>query len=101
TVEAQLERGEALREKALRGIGLGGGVPQGAGGGVGAHPMRQAAEELPAGCAEYLAGEVPEREIQRPAAPVVKVEVGQHAEVALERARVLTNEQRLVALEPA
>jgi hypothetical protein len=92
-VKAQLERREALFEVALGGIRLRCRLAQGPGGGVGAHAARQAAEEFPAGGAEDLAGEVPECKIQRPAAPVVEIDVGQHPVVTLERERVLTDEE--------
>ena len=74
-VKAQLERGKALREVTLGCIRLGAGVAQRAGGGVGAHAMGESAEEFPARRAEDLAREVPQRQIERPAPTVVKIDV--------------------------
>src|SRR3546814_15471314 len=44
-----------------------------------------------------LAGEVPEREVEGPAAAVVELDVRQHLVVALDTARVLADEEILVA----
>ena len=98
-MEAQLQGGEALRQEALGGVRLGLRVAQRAGGGVGAHTVRESPEQLPARLTEDLAREVPEREVERPAAAVVKVDVREHPEMALERERILPDEETLVPLE--
>ena len=57
---------------ALGRVGHRGGLAQRAGRGIGAHAVGQPAEQLPDGLAGDLAGEVPEREVERPAAAVVE-----------------------------
>src|SRR5262249_46598772 len=98
-VKAQLHGREALLEIGLRGLSLGGRIAQRPRRGVRPHPVREPAEESPARGTENLAGKVPEREIERPAPPVVEVDAREHAIVALEGERILAHEELLVALE--
>src|SRR3546814_7084631 len=96
-MEAQLQGAEAGLGEALGGLGHGPGIAQHAGGGVGAHAVAAPAEQAPHRLAGDLAGEVPEREVEGPAAAVVELDVRQHLVVALDTARVLADEEILVA----
>ena len=60
---------------ALRRLGQRAGIAQRAGGGVGRHAVGEPAEQLPDRLAGDLAGEVPQREVERPAAAVVELDV--------------------------
>jgi hypothetical protein len=98
-MKADLQRPKTLREEALGLIGELCGRAQHARGGVRADAPGEAPEQLPAGLAGDLAGEVPEREVERPAAAVMKVDVREHPEMALEGEGIVPQEQRLVAGE--
>ena len=56
--------------------------------------------QLPARLARELAGEIPERQIERPAAAPMEADVVEDAPVALDLQRILADEQGLVTLEP-
>jgi len=56
-----------------------------------------AAEQPPAGLAGNLAGEIPQGEIERPAAAIVERDVVDDPVMALEGERMLADEQVLVA----
>src|SRR5262249_22668107 len=99
-MEAQLHGRKALGEEALGGVRLGLRIAQRPGGGIGAHAARESSEQLPARLTEDLACEVPECEVEWPAAAVVKVDVREHPEMALECERILPDEEALMSLEP-
>ena len=61
--------------------------------------LDRSAEQFPARLRRDLADQVPQGEIQRPAAPVMEVDVRQHPVMPLDRERILADEQVLVALE--
>src|SRR3546814_8107288 len=73
-VEADLHGGEAFLGEAFGGLGQRAGIAQHARGGVGAHAVAAPAEQAPHRLAGDLAGEVPEREVEGPAAAVVRSE---------------------------
>ena len=64
--------------------------------GVGADARSLPSHERPDRPVVDLAGEVPQRDVQRPGPPGVEVDVGEHCRVAIEVERVLADE---VALE--
>ena len=98
-MEADLEGLEALGKITLGGVGELGGGAQGAGGGIGADLIREAAQKLPDGLSGDLAGEIPERQIKRPAAAVMELDVVQNAPMAFDCERILPDKKMLMSLK--
>src|SRR5262245_26718319 len=97
-VAATFQRTKSCCGEALRLLRERARVAQDSRRGIRAYAAGEPAEQLPARLPRDLACEVPQREIERPAAAVVKIDVRQDAEVTLERERILTDEQALVAV---
>jgi hypothetical protein len=98
-METDLDRTKPFREVTLGRVREGLWPAQGSRRSIGAHPVGKAADQFPAGLACELAGQIPEREIERPAPAPVETNVVEDAPVAFERHDVLPNEQMLVTLE--
>src|ERR1700737_1733015 len=98
-MEADLHRSEPLCAIALRRVGKRLGAAKRARRRIDAHAVRQTADQLPAGLARELAGQVPQREIERPAAAAMEADVVENAPVTLQLERVLADEQGFVSLE--
>ena len=95
-LEPDLQRGEPGGPIALRRVGHRRGIAQRAGRGVGADLVAQPAQQLPARLAGRLAREIPQREVERPAAAVMELQVVERAVMPLDRQRILADEQVLV-----
>jgi hypothetical protein len=98
-MEADLHRSEPLCAIALRRVGKRFGAAKRSRRRIGAHAVRQTADQLPAGLARELAGQVPQREIERPAPAAMEADVVENAPVTLQLQRVLADEQGFVSLE--
>src|SRR3546814_11386713 len=91
---------EAALQEAPRGLRHRLGIAQSAGGSVGAHLVVEPAKQPVAGQLGDLAGEIPQRQVERPAAAVMELDVGKDPVVTLDVERGLADERMLVALDP-
>src|SRR3546814_1961282 len=76
----------------LRGLRHRLGIAQRAGGGVGAHLVVEPADQLVARQLGNLAGEIPQRQVERPAAAVMELDVGKDPVVTLDGERIRSEE---------
>ena len=98
-MEAELQAAKAASEIGFGRLRHPAGVSERRRGRVGRDPVGAPAEQPPDGLAGDLSAEVPEREVERPAAAVVELDVVEHTEMPFDDAGVAADEEMLVPVK--